>query len=142
MTTSKNHRKVPTNTPRMPFSSPGSVFFGFRMLSSCFWPDSRPISPNLGRFRAIFLFRGVIVSFHVRKLHVFVHLRQLALASSSEPRLSWLDQPQAISSRHQAVPGGLACSRCGLPVRADRRRATAGSQCSAWEPSLGLETTF
>ena len=40
----------------MPFFGLGSAFFGFLMLSSSLWRDSRPILPNVGRFRAIFCF--------------------------------------------------------------------------------------
>ena len=64
------------NAPKMPFSGRGSAFFGFPASSSSSWPDSWPILPNLGRFRAIFLFLGVIVSFFMsQELHFFVHLR-------------------------------------------------------------------
>ena len=54
-------RKMQKNAPKKPFSGHGSAFFGFLMLFSSFWPDSRPNSPNLGRIRAMFLFWGVLV---------------------------------------------------------------------------------
>ena len=73
-------RKNPTPTknqkcekrPQMPFSGHGSAFFGFLASSSSSWPDSRRISPNLGRFRAIFLFLCVIVPMSIsEKFHFF-----------------------------------------------------------------------
>ena len=78
-------RKNPTPTKsqkcnkqrtKKPFSGPGSAFFGFLASFSSSWPDSWPISPNLGRVRAIFLFLGVILPFFMsEKFHFIVHLR-------------------------------------------------------------------
>ena len=62
--------KSAKHASKKPFSGPGSAFFGFLMFSSSFWPDSRPILTNLGRFWAIFLFWGVLARlFMLQKLH-------------------------------------------------------------------------
>ena len=68
--------KSAKNAPKMQFFGLVSAFIGFLMLSSSFWPDSCPISPNLGRFRAIFPCWGVHVQrFMLQKFHFVVHLR-------------------------------------------------------------------
>ena len=64
--------KVQKSPPQKTFSGPGSAFFfGFLVSSSSSWPDSRPISPNLGRFRAIIFFLGVIVPFSMSEKSTF-----------------------------------------------------------------------
>ena len=79
--------KSAKNTPRMPFSGPGSALFGVLVLSSSFWPGSRPILPNLGRIRANVLFLEVLVQlFMLQKIHFFVHLRYVDI---SDPRPNW-----------------------------------------------------
>ena len=83
-------------------------FFRFLMLSSSFWPDSRPISPNLGCFRAVFLFLGVCVQFFVlQKFHFFVHLRYVGDCSRSEDTNTRPGRPQPDSSRKVLPEDGV-----------------------------------
>ena len=58
------HTKSATHSSHA-FSGHAGAFFGFLALSSSFWPDYRPISPNLGPFWGILTFWSAFVPFSI-----------------------------------------------------------------------------